>query len=114
MNWYPRLPFGEGPRYLQIVAALHNDIATGLVAAGQQLPTHREMALKLDPRSALPQGTLIGIAANEEKAAGQRQAMPRLCTASLNCCSNKALSRCQPCPSGLRSESTIVGCSVPQ
>lgn len=48
MNWYPRLPFGEGPRYLQIVAALQNDIATGLVAAGQQLPTHREMALKLD------------------------------------------------------------------
>jgi DNA-binding transcriptional MocR family regulator len=48
MNWFPRLPCGEGPRYLQIVAALHNDIATGLVAAGQQLPTQREMALKLN------------------------------------------------------------------
>ncbi|MCO6381535.1 MAG: PLP-dependent aminotransferase family protein [Vannielia sp.] len=47
MDWYPTLPFGEGPRYLQIVAALRNDIATGAVASGQRLPTHREMAAKL-------------------------------------------------------------------
>lgn len=47
MKWYPTLPFGEGPRYLQIVAALRNDIAIGAVAAGLRLPTHREMATKL-------------------------------------------------------------------
>ncbi len=47
MDWYPTLPFGEGPRYLQIVAALRNDIATGAVTSGQRLPTHREMANKL-------------------------------------------------------------------
>lgn len=47
MAWYPTLPFGEGPRYLQIVAALYNDIVTGAVSSGQQLPTHREMAAEL-------------------------------------------------------------------
>ncbi len=47
MNWYPKLPFGEGPRYLQIVAALQADIASGSVSAGERLPTHREMADKL-------------------------------------------------------------------
>jgi len=47
MDWYPTLPFGEGPRYLQIVAALRNDIVTGSVAVGQRLPTHREMASQL-------------------------------------------------------------------
>lgn len=47
MDWYPILPFGEGPRYLQIVAALKNDIATGNVLPGQRLPTHREMAAEL-------------------------------------------------------------------
>jgi DNA-binding transcriptional MocR family regulator len=47
MTWFPKLPFGEGPRYLQIVAALRNDIQTGAVSAGQQLPTHREMATRL-------------------------------------------------------------------
>ncbi|MBM9593191.1 aminotransferase-like domain-containing protein [Roseitranquillus sediminis] len=47
MVWYPKLPFGEGPRYLQIVDALRSDIATGTVAAGEQLPTHREMASRL-------------------------------------------------------------------
>ncbi|ESR26845.1 PLP-dependent aminotransferase family protein [Lutibaculum baratangense] len=47
MSWFPHLPFSEGPVYLQIVAALENDIATGAVAPGQRLPTHREMASKL-------------------------------------------------------------------
>ncbi|GGE30743.1 GntR family transcriptional regulator [Agaricicola taiwanensis] len=47
MSWYPKLPFGEGPRYLQIVAALQADIAAGNVSAGDRLPTHREMADKL-------------------------------------------------------------------
>ncbi|MBF9036113.1 aminotransferase class I/II-fold pyridoxal phosphate-dependent enzyme [Rhodobacterales bacterium HKCCE2091] len=47
MDWYPTLPFGEGPRYLQIVAALKNDISTGRVMPGQRLPTHREMAAQL-------------------------------------------------------------------
>ena len=47
MSWYPKLPFGEGPRYLQIVAALQADIASGAVSAGDRLPTHREMADKL-------------------------------------------------------------------
>src|SRR5690606_1660482 len=48
MDWYPKLPFGEGPRYLQIVAALQADIASGILSTGQQLPTHREMAAVLD------------------------------------------------------------------
>lgn len=48
MDWYPTLPFGEGPRYVQIVAALHNDIMNGRVAPGQRLPTHREMASALN------------------------------------------------------------------
>ncbi|WP_425419254.1 PLP-dependent aminotransferase family protein [Oricola indica] len=47
MDWYPTLPFGEGPRYVQIVAALKSDIASGRVAGGQRLPTHREMASQL-------------------------------------------------------------------
>lgn len=47
MDWYPTLPFGEGPRYIQIVAALKSDIASGRVAGGQRLPTHREMASQL-------------------------------------------------------------------
>lgn len=48
MVWFPELPFGEGPRYLQIVAALQNDMATGAVVPGEQLPTHRDMAARLD------------------------------------------------------------------
>ena len=48
MSWTPNLPFGEGPRYLQIVAALENDITSGAVTPGQRLPTHREMAALLD------------------------------------------------------------------
>lgn len=47
MDWYPTLPFGEGPRYLQIVGSLEHDIATGKVAPGQRLPTHRDMAASL-------------------------------------------------------------------
>ncbi len=47
MTWKPRLQHGDGPRYLQIVGALENDIAAGNVAAGQRLPTHREMAAAL-------------------------------------------------------------------
>lgn len=47
MTWFPNLPFSEGPRYLQIVAALESDIASGAVSPGQRLPTHREMATKL-------------------------------------------------------------------
>jgi len=43
----PRLHNDDGPRYLQIVAALENDIATGKLAVGQRLPTHREMATRL-------------------------------------------------------------------
>jgi DNA-binding transcriptional MocR family regulator len=48
MVWFPKLPFGEGPRYLQIVAALQNDMAAGVVAPGEQLPTHRDMAARLN------------------------------------------------------------------
>jgi len=44
MNWFPKLPFGKGPRYLQITSALENDIATGKVSPGERLPTHRVMA----------------------------------------------------------------------
>lgn len=47
MDWFPKLPFGEGPRYRQIVAALENDIMSGVVFAGQRLPTHRDMAAQL-------------------------------------------------------------------
>ncbi len=47
MDWLPKLPFGEGPLYLQIVAALQADISSGEVAAGTRLPTHRQMARRL-------------------------------------------------------------------
>jgi len=47
MEWLPTLPFGKGPRYQQIVAALENDIISGAVYAGQRLLTHRDMAARL-------------------------------------------------------------------
>jgi hypothetical protein len=52
-----------------------SQVSRGQMSKMQQLHEkaigHLQAALKLDPRSALPQGTLIGIAANEGKAAGQ-------------------------------------------
>lgn len=45
--WTPNLAGRTGPRYLAIADALAEDIATGRVAAGDRLPTHRELADRL-------------------------------------------------------------------
>jgi DNA-binding transcriptional MocR family regulator len=47
MDWVPTLTDREGPVYQRIVAALTADIASGRLARGQQLPTHRALAKAL-------------------------------------------------------------------
>jgi DNA-binding transcriptional MocR family regulator len=42
--WTPHLADRSGPRYLAIADALAEDIAAGRVAAGDRLPTHRDLA----------------------------------------------------------------------
>jgi len=42
--WIPKLEYRAGPRYLRIAAALREDIASGTLAPGAQLPTHRDLA----------------------------------------------------------------------
>jgi DNA-binding transcriptional MocR family regulator len=42
--WLPRLEQRSGPRYLRIAAALRDDIASGQLAPGTRLPTHRDLA----------------------------------------------------------------------
>jgi DNA-binding transcriptional regulator YhcF (GntR family) len=39
MDWLPTLSEGSGPVYRRIVDALSNDIASGRLRRGQQLPT---------------------------------------------------------------------------
>ncbi len=45
--WTPDLAGRRGPKYLQIVDALSDDIASGVLAAGARLPPHRELAYAL-------------------------------------------------------------------
>src|SRR5476651_2065184 len=45
--WLPDLSNHRGPRYRAIADALAADIASGRLATGQQLPTHRELAYRL-------------------------------------------------------------------
>ncbi len=45
--WLPDLTGREGPKYLQIVEAMADAIATGQLAPGTQLPPHRELAYQL-------------------------------------------------------------------
>lgn len=47
MVWIPTITEWSGPVYKRIVDALEADIASGLLARGQQLPTHRAMARAL-------------------------------------------------------------------
>lgn len=46
--WSPRLPDSPAPIYRRIADALERDVRTGLLVAGSQLPTHRDLARKLD------------------------------------------------------------------
>lgn len=46
--WSPRLPQSEQPIYRRIADALERDVRTGMLVAGSQLPTHRELARSLD------------------------------------------------------------------
>ena len=47
MDWLPTLSEGSGPVYRRIVDALSNDIASGRLKRGEQLPTHRALAQAL-------------------------------------------------------------------
>ena len=42
--WVPNLTVFRGPRYLAIVKAIAEDVARGQLKAGEQMPTHRELA----------------------------------------------------------------------
>src|SRR5271154_7562856 len=46
-SWTPDLSRHRGPRYRAIADALAADIASGRLATGQQLPTHRDLAYRL-------------------------------------------------------------------
>lgn len=46
-TWQPDLQSQQGPRYLAIAEALAGDVATGRLAAGDRLPTHRDLAWRL-------------------------------------------------------------------
>lgn len=48
MDWIPTIAELPGPVYMRIVDALSVDIASGRLARGQQLPTHRALARALD------------------------------------------------------------------
>lgn len=45
--WTPSLSDRDGPKYLQIVDAMAEDIAAGRLPAGTRLPPHRELAYQL-------------------------------------------------------------------
>lgn len=45
--WVPDLSNRDGPKYLRIVEAMAEDIATGRLPAGTRLPPHRELAYQL-------------------------------------------------------------------
>jgi DNA-binding transcriptional MocR family regulator len=46
-TWQPSLDAHGGPRYVAIAEALAEDIGEGRLAAGQRLPTHRDLAWRL-------------------------------------------------------------------
>jgi DNA-binding transcriptional MocR family regulator len=46
-TWVPTLEGHSGPRYRVIADVLQQDIVSGRLAAGQRLPTHRDLAWKL-------------------------------------------------------------------
>ncbi len=46
--WRPTLDGRHGPKYLQIVEALADDIAMGRLAPGTRLPPHRDLAFALE------------------------------------------------------------------
>ncbi|WP_170347582.1 PLP-dependent aminotransferase family protein [Ruegeria atlantica] len=46
--WIPDLTNREGPKYLQIVDVMVEDIVTGRLPAGTQMPPHRELAYRLN------------------------------------------------------------------
>lgn len=46
--WVPDLSSRDGPKYLRIVEAMAEDIATGRLPPGTRLPPHRELAYQLD------------------------------------------------------------------
>ncbi|BAT61795.1 putative HTH-type transcriptional regulator YjiR [Variibacter gotjawalensis] len=48
MEWTPTIRDREGPLYSRIVDALRSDIESGRLHRGEQLPTHRALALALD------------------------------------------------------------------
>lgn len=47
MDWHPTLKDRTGPVYQRIIEALEEDIASGRLRRGQQLPTHRALAKTL-------------------------------------------------------------------
>lgn len=62
--WSPSLDGRTGPRYLAIADALAEDIATGRVAVGDRLPTHRDLADAL--------GVTVGTISRAYRAATER------------------------------------------
>ena len=46
--WLPTLQPSPTPRYLALAEAIESDIAAGRLTAGDQLPTHRDLARQLD------------------------------------------------------------------
>ena len=46
-KWQPDLASSSGPRYVAIAEALSRDIDSGLLEAGERLPTHRDLAWTL-------------------------------------------------------------------
>lgn len=46
-TWTPQVDGRDGPRYLLIANAIESDVAAGRLAAGAQMPTHRELAYRL-------------------------------------------------------------------
>jgi DNA-binding transcriptional MocR family regulator len=46
-TWHPSLEGRSGPRYAAIAEALAEDIGEGRLAAGERLPTHRDLAWRL-------------------------------------------------------------------
>src|SRR3954464_2018552 len=46
-SWLPDIADRPGPRYRAIADALADDIASGKLAAGSRLPTHRDLAFAL-------------------------------------------------------------------
>lgn len=46
-GWTPQLAEGPASLYERLVAALERDVRTGVLAAGERLPTHRELAQRL-------------------------------------------------------------------